>query len=95
MARLKKSFYRADMDEQAAVTACVEALYDAADDDSATGIDLYRAIYPIVAVIDVDGVPQNSMSQRWPRSLMGGSGTSLAPDGLVAMLPPGSGSRRP
>ena len=35
---------------------CVQALYDAADDDSATGgPDLTRRIFPIVAVIDADG----------------------------------------
>ena len=37
--------------------AAVEALYDAADDDSATGgPDLYRRIFPVVAVVDADGV---------------------------------------
>ena len=35
----------------------VEALYDAADDDSATGgPDLGRGIWPTVAVVDLDGV---------------------------------------
>ena len=69
-ARIKK-LYRADMDESAAVTACVEALYDAADDDSATGgPDLYRAIYPIVAVVDIDGV-RKPMNPRWQASLSG------------------------
>lgn len=87
-----KKLYRADMDEQAAVTACVEALYDAADDDSATGgPDLYRAIYPIVAVIDVDGVrklDESTMAAIVERVVQA---RSLAPDGPVAALPPGSG----
>jgi proteasome beta subunit len=39
-----------------AVRAALEALYDAAEEDSATGgPDLIRKIYPIVAVIDADG----------------------------------------
>ena len=38
------------------VGACVQALYDAADDDSATGgPDLTRGIYPVVAVVTSDG----------------------------------------
>ncbi len=52
-----KKLYRRDFDEAGAVTACVEALYDAADDDSATGgPDLARGILPIVAVVDAEGV---------------------------------------
>lgn len=36
---------------------CVDALYDAADDDSATGgPDLTRRIYPVVMAVDGDGV---------------------------------------
>ena len=39
-----------------AIRVCVEALWDAADDDSATGgPDLARGIYPVVAVVDSDG----------------------------------------
>ena len=39
-----------------AITVCMQALYDAADDDSATGgPDLTRHIYPVVAVITADG----------------------------------------
>ena len=87
-----KKLYRADMDEQAAVTAVVEALYDAADDDSATGgPDLYRAIYPIVALVDVDGVrklDEATMARVVERVVQA---RSLAPDGPVAQLPAGSG----
>lgn len=44
----------ADIDD--AVRTAIEALYDAAEEDSATGgPDLIRRIYPIVAVIDQDG----------------------------------------
>ena len=38
------------------MTAIVQALYDAADDDSATGgPDLTRRIFPVVHVITADG----------------------------------------
>ena len=38
------------------VSVVVEALYDAADDDSATGgPDLTRRIFPVVGVITADG----------------------------------------
>jgi len=41
---------------QPAIRVCVEALWDAADDDSATGgPDLARGIYPVVAIVDSDG----------------------------------------
>ncbi len=52
-----KKLYRVGMSTRDAVMAAVEALYDAADDDSATGgPDLYRRIFPVVAAVDVDGV---------------------------------------
>ena len=36
--------------------ACVQALYDAADDDSATGgPDLTRRIFPVISVVTADG----------------------------------------
>ncbi|MBH5334055.1 proteasome subunit beta [Streptomyces pactum] len=51
-----KKLHRPDLTERQAVTAVVQALYDAADDDSATGgPDLTRRIYPIVTVIGDDG----------------------------------------
>jgi proteasome beta subunit len=52
---LKKTF-REEFTESDAVLACVNALYDAADDDSATGgPDLTRRIYPTVAVVSDAG----------------------------------------
>ena len=52
-----KKLYQDELSEQRCAQACVEALFDAADDDSATGgPDLFRKIYPLVAVADVDGV---------------------------------------
>jgi proteasome beta subunit len=51
-----KKLYRPDLTERELVTAIVQALYDAADDDSATGgPDLSRRIFPMVAVITEDG----------------------------------------
>jgi len=51
-----KKFFRDDFRQDDAVRACVEALYDAADDDSATGgPDLTRRIFPVVVVCTVDG----------------------------------------
>lgn len=52
---LKKS-YRSDLTAAEALSAAVEALYDAADDDSATGgPDLVRRIFPTAVRIDDDG----------------------------------------
>jgi proteasome beta subunit len=51
-----KKLYRADFDATGAVTAAIQALYDAADDDSATGgPDLARRIYPVVGLATEDG----------------------------------------
>jgi proteasome beta subunit len=51
-----KKLYSDGMPAGDAVLACVQALYDAADDDSATGgPDLTRRIFPVVATITADG----------------------------------------
>ncbi|GAA3490421.1 proteasome subunit beta [Streptomyces cremeus] len=51
-----KKLYRKDLSEQETTTLVIQALYDAADDDSATGgPDVARRIYPIVTVITEDG----------------------------------------
>ncbi|MFE6665511.1 proteasome subunit beta [Streptomyces sp. NPDC057697] len=51
-----KKLFRQDLTEQDALTLVVQALYDAADDDSATGgPDVARRIYPIVTVITDEG----------------------------------------
>ncbi|MFI6542102.1 proteasome subunit beta [Streptomyces prunicolor] len=52
---LKKLFHQG-MSRRDAALAALQALYDAADDDSATGgPDLNRRIFPIVSVITEDG----------------------------------------
>jgi proteasome beta subunit len=51
-----KKLYREDLSEDDSLRLVVESLYDAADDDSATGgPDLTRRIYPVVAVITSSG----------------------------------------
>ena len=51
-----KKLYAEGMPADDAITACMQALYDAADDDSATGgPDITRRIYPVVATITADG----------------------------------------
>ncbi|WP_277455789.1 proteasome subunit beta [Janibacter sp. DB-40] len=52
-----KKLWRPDMGHEEAVRVAVEALYDAADDDSATGgPDVHRRIWPTVGVVGADGV---------------------------------------
>jgi proteasome beta subunit len=59
-----KKLYRDDFDQQQCVTAVVQALYDAADDDSATGgPDLTRRIFPVVSAITADGHTRMSQDQ--------------------------------
>jgi proteasome beta subunit len=51
-----KKLYADDMPASGAVLCCLQALYDAADDDSATGgPDLPRRIFPVVATVTADG----------------------------------------
>ena len=51
-----KKLYRDDLTVRDAVLTCMHALYDAADDDSATGgPDMTRRIYPVVTTVTADG----------------------------------------
>ena len=59
-----KKLYRPDFDAASATMALLQALYDAADDDSATGgPDLARRIFPVVLVATAHGVQRVSDSQ--------------------------------
>ena len=59
-----KKLYRDDFEADQATMAVIQALYDAADDDSATGgPDLTRKIYPVVLVASADGVQRVSDAQ--------------------------------
>jgi|SRR5262245_23187561 len=51
-----KKRYRHGLDRQTSVDILVEALYDAADEDAATGgPDLVRGIFPVVATVSAKG----------------------------------------
>jgi proteasome beta subunit len=57
---LKKTYTRG-LDQTRALRIAVEALLDAADDDTATGgPDMLRGIYPTAVVIDADGAEEVS-----------------------------------
>src|SRR6202035_5122195 len=82
-----KKFYVDNMPASDAVLACVQALYDAADDDSATGgPDLTRRIFPVVATVTADGfrkLPEaeaEEVAQQFVQSGM------VRPDGPPAPL---------
>jgi len=82
-----KKLYRPDLPATSAVSVCLEALYDAADDDSATGgPDLTRGIYPVVAVVDADGYRRLTEDELDPvvRSVV--AGRQSRPDGPRAPL---------
>jgi proteasome beta subunit len=54
-----KKLYSRVTDADSALSVAIEALYDAADDDSATGgPDLVRGIYPTAVVIEADGAEE-------------------------------------
>jgi proteasome beta subunit len=61
--------YRADLSEDGGVELVVKALYQAADEDSATGgPDPLRGIYPVVAVVDEGGyrrLPDEVVAERF------------------------------
>jgi len=82
-----KKLYRDDLDVDGCVTAVVQALYDAADDDSATGgPDMTRRIFPVVGVITEAGY------RRMPDSEVAGIADRVIaarmdrPDGPAASL---------
>jgi proteasome beta subunit len=61
--------WREGLPRDEAIDLAVQSLYDAADEDSATGgPDLVRGIYPIVALVDVEGyreVPEDEVAERF------------------------------
>jgi proteasome beta subunit len=89
-----KKLYRDDMPADEVIMACMEALYDAADDDSATGgPDVARRIYPIVATITVDGFDRLSEERAGEFAQTVVNARMSRPDGPAASLPgPESGS---
>jgi proteasome beta subunit len=82
-----KKLYRDDLDETGCVTAVVQALYDAADDDSATGgPDLARRIFPVVQVITADGGRRLADADVAAIADQVIAGRMTRPDGPVAPL---------
>ncbi|MGH3425237.1 MAG: proteasome subunit beta [Nocardioidaceae bacterium] len=82
-----KKLYRDDLDERGCITASLQALYDAADDDSATGgPDLTRRIFPVVTVVSTDGfrrVPDEDVATIADEVI---GGRMSRPDGPAAPL---------
>ncbi len=82
-----KKLYREDLSSEGCVTAVVQALYDAADDDSATGgPDMTRRIFPVVGVITSEGyrrISDDEVAAIADRVL---EGRMLRPDGPAAAL---------
>jgi proteasome beta subunit len=77
-----KKLYRDDMSIPDTVMACMQALYDAADDDSATGgPDLSRGIYPVVATITADGYARLTDAQAGEYARAVVEGRAANPDG--------------
>ena len=80
-----KKLYRDGMSTADCVMACMQALYDAADDDSATGgPDLSRQIFPMVAVITSGGYERLSDDQAGEYARAVVEGRMTTPDGPVA-----------
>ncbi len=82
-----KKLYDPGHDRGDAIAVVLQALYDAADDDSATGgPDLTRRIYPVVAVITANGferVDEDELHDRMRRLV---SGRDERPDGPQARV---------
>ena len=82
-----KKLWRPGLERDAALRITVEALYDAADDDSATGgPDITRRIFPVVHVITPDGgnrMPDGEVSVIADRII---ASRMQRPDGPAAPL---------
>jgi proteasome beta subunit len=82
-----KKLYRDDLSADDTVTVCVQALYDAADEDSATGgPDLTRRIFPVVWVVTDDGAHQLSADEVAAVADRVVAGRMQRPDGPAAPL---------
>ena len=88
-----KKLYRDGMPAEETVYALMQALYDAADDDSATGgPDLTRRIYPVIATVTADGFEQLSDDAAGEYARIVVEGRMEAPDGPPVQLSLPSGS---
>jgi proteasome beta subunit len=82
-----KKLYVDGMPASDAVLCCLQALYDAADDDSATGgPDIPRRIFPVITTITADGftrLPEAEVAEVAQRVVGDRMGS---PDGPIASL---------
>ena len=82
-----KKLYAEDMTATEAVLCCLQALYDAADDDSATGgPDMARRIFPVVTTVTGDGfrrLPEDEVADLVQRVV---ADRMDSPDGPTAPL---------
>jgi proteasome beta subunit len=87
-----KKLFSDGMDASGAIMACMEALYDAADDDSATGgPDASRRIWPIVVTVTADGYQRLTDDEAGSYAETVISQRMSEPDGPVSPLrPPGT-----
>jgi proteasome beta subunit len=82
-----KKLYTDGMSLDNAVLACVQALYDAADDDSATGgPDMTRRIFPVITTITGDGFTRLSDAESAEYAQQVVDGRMQSPDGPLAAL---------
>lgn len=84
-----KKLYFDGMPADSAALACMQALYDAADEDSATGgPDMTRGIYPVIATITADGFERLTEEAAGEYARIVVDARMAAPDGPVAPLRP-------
>jgi proteasome beta subunit len=82
-----KKLYADGMSADDAILACMQALHDAADDDSATGgPDLTRRIFPVVTTVTADGFRRLSEHESGEYAGTVVSARMGAPDGPQAPL---------
>jgi proteasome beta subunit len=82
-----KKLYRVGMPARDAVLACMQALYDAADDDSATGgPDLARRIFPVITTVTADGFRRLPDAETGAIAEAVVAGRLRSPDGPTAPL---------
>lgn len=87
-----KKLYAPDLSRDNAVAVAIEALVDAADDDSATGgPDQARGLYPTIGVADVDGALILAEGDVVPVVDAVMAARRSRPDGPRAALPPAVG----
>jgi len=82
-----KKLYADGMEASTAILACMQALYDAADDDAATGgPDPTRRIWPIVVTVTADGYQRLSENESGSYAEAVLNERLSAPDGPTSPL---------